>query len=51
VHFRYVLAKIKLKNLEQHFDWGWPGPSGYALATANQKEINSFFILNTKFRM
>jgi len=27
MHFRHISAKIQLKNLKQHFDWG-AGPSG-----------------------
>jgi len=30
MHFRHISAKIQLKNLKQHFDWGG-GPLGYAL--------------------
>jgi len=26
MHFRHISAKIQLKNLKQHFDWGAPGP-------------------------
>jgi len=25
MHFRHISAKIQLKNLKQHFDWGDPG--------------------------
>jgi len=33
MHFRHISAKIQLKNLKQHFDWGasW-APHDYALA-------------------
>jgi len=34
MHFKHISAKIQLKNLKQHFDWGSPGslgPPGYAL--------------------
>jgi len=24
MHFRHISAKIQLKNLKQHFDWGAP---------------------------
>jgi len=40
MHFRHISAKIQLKNLKQHFDWGGRGPGpvgppGYALARAH----------------
>jgi len=28
MHFRHILAKIQLKNLKQHFDWGDRGSPG-----------------------
>jgi len=32
MHFKHISAKIQLKNLKQHFDWG-SGPLSRPLAT------------------
>jgi len=32
MHYRHISAKIQLKNLKQHFNWG-AGPLGPPLAT------------------
>jgi len=43
MHFRHNSAKIQLKNLKQHFDWGGgPGTPGYNLAPKWETTLSVF---------
>jgi len=43
MHFSHISAKIQLKNLKQHFDWGSRAlcPLGYALGSIKIRIVAS----------
>jgi len=43
MHFSHISAKIQLKNLKQHFDWGSWAPLGYALGFGTIFEVLHFW--------